>query len=470
MEFLGGLPTELTCAIITEWLEVREVGQLDSACVGHISRHSLLAAYASPQCVLVGWPKLQQSNEYMQWICRKKIRVENVIITPSTTFPLIVGHLKTLGSFVRRIKACQITFSSNECANLFRCVVFYCMWCEGLTTLCCDRSELNDSIFDVLRFCPLIQHLYFTRCVRNIDSEVDERRCADLKHVKLRSLTASKCTMVDKCLYAVLTSVAPHSIERVAVPNLRYVYRRHPQQFTHLRAVSIDRVTRFGSDGSLAHLARTSPHTAHLDLRFTRPANAQDVMDQNTFRNMRELRSVNFVQSHNTHAFLRAVQSLAITRHSSMEQLYFEHMVHVEPQATLMREAYQSLLPNCPNICTLSALETTTVPVQSPSALFRAFVHLVSALAPDGADLSAPCFQHLQHLRCSVDLTTFKAFDFTLLTAQRLPALRTLVLVLIGNLLSVNPTIALLQAARPELHITRDASVLEYSFMKLSLE
>lgn len=71
-------------------------------------------------------------------------------------------------------------------------------------------------------------------------------------------------------------------------------------------------------------------------------------------------------------------------------------------------------------------------------------------------------------MRCSVDLDTFVEFDFTSLTAERLPALRTLVLVLLGHTLSVNPTVAALQEMRPELHITRDASVLEYDFMNLS--
>jgi len=472
MEILGGLPTELTCLLLREWLDLREVGQLDSACASHVSRDSLLAAYASPQCVLVGWPKMQRSDKYMQWICRKEIRVENVTITPSMAFLPFLDYVKKYGGFVRRMKAFQTTYLSEEGRNLFLRVVYSCRWCNNLSTLSCDQVELANSIFDVLRFCPLIQHLHFSRCDRNTDRGVSKRRAANLKHIHLRSLTVVACTNVDKCVRAILASVAPHCLERLAVPTVAVgdVYRRHSQQFTNLQAVRLSGLRSFGTDAPLGVLASTAPHIAHLDLEFTRIVPAVDFISPVIFQSLRELRSLKLIEQYDSLAVLRTVEALAFARHSSIEQLYFEHAVLAEPDATSMRQAFKSVLTNCPSIHTVSALEATTASVPSQSALFRAFADLVIECAEDGADLPVPCFRHLQHVRFSVSRAAFQAFDFTLLTTQRLPALRTLVLVLFGSLLSANPTVALLQAARPELHITRDASALEYDFMKLSLK
>lgn len=468
MDVIASLPTELTTSIIAEWLEVREVGLLDSACVSLASRTSLKVAFASPQCVLVGWPKQQSANKYMQWICRKEIRVENVIITPTMAYVPLVDNLRKFGQVVKCMKACQISYFSEQRKKLFdfERVVISCKLCDNLTTLFCNQLEITDSIFDVLKSCPLIQHLHFTRCSRVVDSEVSATRCDQLHHVQLRSLVVQNCTLMDNCVEALVASVAPHCLERLAAPQLRNVYHTHPQQFTQLTAVGLADWSLFGDDDPLMQLASFSARLTHLDV--AKWGSAIDIPPADLLQKFPNLQTVNLVASVCDFFAVSAILALADASPKNLKQLFIEHRVDSETTAEHLKYAYDEIVLKCPNLHTLSSVEINGVPVQFHSCLFHAFAAL--CIESEISDSAVACFQYLQRLRCSVDPTTFKAFDFTLLTAQRLPALRTLVLVLVGDVLTVNPTIAALQAMRSELHITRDASVLEYDFMKVSSE
>lgn len=140
-DLMVGLPAELACEVVGEWLHLNEVVRLDSAYAS--KRHILHKnVFRSPFCILKYSSNV--SEEAAMWVCSMFVRVESLFFSAEHfDFRACAEYLKKCGSTVKSI----CIDSNSELDGSQELLNLIIMHCADLNYLAVGGPSDDDEIF-----------------------------------------------------------------------------------------------------------------------------------------------------------------------------------------------------------------------------------------------------------------------------------------------------------------------------------
>lgn len=99
-ENIFNLPAVVFADILCRWLDLRSIGNLDSAACNREIRDTLLELLASSHCVYTSSVNLE-NNPVVSWFCARKLQMSDLSI--SAYFPELVKYLRLHFSSIRQL-------------------------------------------------------------------------------------------------------------------------------------------------------------------------------------------------------------------------------------------------------------------------------------------------------------------------------------------------------------------------------
>lgn len=448
MDLILGVPSELSCSICSEWLDLCGLIALDTAFCNTVKRNALLkTVFHSPLCVLTTAPSSKAAPLFIEWIVKRSIRVENVVIVREMDTSSLSSCLERFGSCVRNVTF--VTYSTFAATAITQ----YCTKLASLTI--CD-SLIDAAIISTLKSFPKLNEICFKKCHTTTEDD-GTMMSADLSftnnHVMpiddmfgqggdgALTLDLRHCTR----LYLDEYPVSDHATFRVAVPlsNLCAI------EFTSCFELSDDVVLDF---------VVSCPNIQHLSL--LRCNELTDVSGVAIARNLTRLKSLNLTGSTYNDSWLFA---LAEHRADTFEAFYDTNPDY----AAATGAGYNRLLRQCPKLHTLCF---KFVPYVDLTLLGNISTLVVSEII-DAIQLDT-FIRHctaLAQLRLGyLDRRCF-LFDFNVLNAETLPHLRLFAMDCYINDRNEPDSLRKVRKNRPDLVIRHQDNTLLYDISTLSI-
>lgn len=233
-DYFFRLPTELCCAILSDWLALGSIVRLDSAICSQIKRPILLdTIFTSPQCVLfLGRPYTFSDRVTLKWLCSRKLRVSNFYFDWDVD-DIVRQYFQSFGASIRTLEfyLCGITdylsLVSVHCSRI-TCLSFaeteYLLLPSDIELLSCKLRALDlhgmlitDSLLEqIVRRCPLLTHFRISDCSALSDN------CGTIIGTNLKHLQFLDIANNDSLSDSVLVSIAEHSHTALKVIQMGY--------------------------------------------------------------------------------------------------------------------------------------------------------------------------------------------------------------------------------------------------------
>lgn len=255
MDIFPSLPAVLSCEVLCKWVNVSDVGRLDSACCSASSRCSLYGLYQLNEFTLktINIEHRYKKRIALDWLLSHKIKHRDVLLSDEDAVERAVPYLIEHGSLVQSV--CLGTSIPDKVTQL---VVQHCQ------NLQCLRIECNeDSSKQLLVSLPNLQSLELRdKCgeCAVLFTEVP------MLNVKSLSITGGHFRSSDLLR---IVSVCP-VLQRLSL--ICYSSKEFPLNFMplvphlkHLRALQ----SSFLSDAALISLSEHCPLIVHLNISDT---------------------------------------------------------------------------------------------------------------------------------------------------------------------------------------------------------
>ena len=213
-----GLPTELCCAVLRDWLLLDSVVRLDSAVCRTVTRALLLnTIFVSPQCVLSQGSSYHfYQRENFEWLHLRKLRVVGLHFTWDVD-DKVWEYLLSYGESIKKISFSRCNMGtylpliSAHC-NSILCLSFVevmhnfsvqdiALFSRNLKAL--DMTETlitDDNLKQILKQCPALTHISVAAC-SSLYEDVGRMLGRHLKH--LRFLDISNTALWDNALVTI---------------------------------------------------------------------------------------------------------------------------------------------------------------------------------------------------------------------------------------------------------------------------
>ena len=164
MTGFASIPIVVGSNIICEWIELKDLVNLDNACNNHLSRSAYLS-YCQSGTIKTGHIDLESSGQ-IQWFIIRKLRFQKVSISflnwQEDINTLLSELLDSIGSHIKEFEICPHTSLSSEqivCLNAI--IVQKCLNVQKIeVTGCCTDLELTPLLSD----WKYIQQLIISDC------------------------------------------------------------------------------------------------------------------------------------------------------------------------------------------------------------------------------------------------------------------------------------------------------------------
>ena len=453
------LPSELSSAILTGWVYLNELVNLDTAHCNRLKRNVLLeSVFDSSQFVLLKMPGNEIMGDFIRWVQLRSVRISALVVTKDVDMTICEAYLRKHGQSIKHIQLDNMD-SLEVGSSAATCLI--ALYCRNVTILVCNKCLISDSIVDVLFYCSALKQLYLQGCEEFWSSNLHMENLKGLQYSHLRTISL-QCVDSTWLTERVLMLNCANSLVRLSLRCDEYnIIHRLQQQLAHcpsLRALGLAR-SRVLSDSFLTALIAQCPHLYHLDL--TACMDLTDVSGLAVARSLTQLRTFNMSFCTFSDAVL---QELSFLRSDTLQGIYLMSCSNITGSGV------NRMLQSCPALRTVGFGGCDLYSPQLDVALLSKATTVLLEKATLEDEILDGLIEHgqqLQHLRLSFE-EGYEQFDFARCTAQAMPRLRTLV--------ALNPwegsshqsaSLDSLRAQRAELCISHDAWELRYDVLEV---
>ena len=219
-----GIPLEVSCKILGEWLDLKWLARMDSAFCNHRSRAGVLGILCSKNFCFLHLVDLQEQRMLI-WLSSRQLKLRSLHIGAYDGFQL-TAYLREHGSSVRRV----VCFTVNAIEQV-------ALYCRNLKSLECRGKLTPTTLSAILWFNRELEELQF----RDIDALTDSHfEKITLPNVHLLFLGNTNCNdvLIGKILCCIgrLTQVNFAGSKRITDTGIMAVAHHSPQ----LRAFGAD--------------------------------------------------------------------------------------------------------------------------------------------------------------------------------------------------------------------------------------
>lgn len=146
--FLLDIPAVLLCELLSNWLEIQELGKLDSAICSKVCRSTFLDAISHPHFRCMGNPNRSIDDFHLLWLFKRRVRLQSLCVSDpdvnlSSTECTVFNRLDYLDIYYRnRLRLIMDACASNlkmiilrGCETTFVDALAAALKCEQLHTL-----------------------------------------------------------------------------------------------------------------------------------------------------------------------------------------------------------------------------------------------------------------------------------------------------------------------------------------------
>lgn len=375
---LFNLPDDAQISIISEWLDMKDLALLDSACCNCGFRASFLRLTQLPQCI---FPKydLAATVDEARWILVRELKFREVamfseiMLDTQLCAQLIASLGKSLTTLELSSWTCpeqRFEFSKNflKIKDVVEAVAKNCVSLQSFTVTC-DTShvQLGDALAETLTRNKLLDSVLLDNC--NAIDNVSLNALLQLPN--LWSLLFSGCSFCDsvdqivgeksklECFTCKKVVFAGGDITHLCkyFPKLRYLDATHVSSSQLVSLLSLCplltsvylQVTEPIADEVAQQMAAAWPELAFLHLHYADGVTCSEQAVLTFVENCPLLVSLNLVSEERTQNFAFGVQACPFESHGSSLSCLYELYVD-----SLTRGGLTQVLEHCPHLHTLA--------------------------------------------------------------------------------------------------------------------
>ena len=164
MSILLYFPIDLACAIVLEWLRLKDLSCLDMAHCNKEQRPVFLESLS--YCVMQHLPNVRENILLMDWLTSRKMCVRELSIY-KTTLESCLTYLRKYGKAISSVTLHEINMSNQVDQHLLTTIHVHC---SNLTSVVCIQCKISESVLDILRHCTNLKHFAFVNCIHGFTS------------------------------------------------------------------------------------------------------------------------------------------------------------------------------------------------------------------------------------------------------------------------------------------------------------
>ena len=288
MSILLCFSIDLTCEIVSEWLNLKDLSSLDIAHCNKEQQPFFLEILSC--CVLKHLPCVKEDILLMNWLTSRKMCVRELSVF-STTLESCVIYLRKYGRAISSITLYEINMPNQVDQHLLTTIHLNC---SKLTSVVCIQCQISEPVLDILRHCTNLQHFTFVNCTNGFPRSSNHDVVPITAHVAIDAIRTIQTVLSE--IQRIFTRLC---IQRLHICAMDYIFDKM-QRTLHMLERSGKCVRYLGftrsdfipvPDNIMMQAIFYCLNVLHLDLSLWR--NLTDASLDSLARHLTQLRSIN---------------------------------------------------------------------------------------------------------------------------------------------------------------------------------